>query len=57
CSQKLELGIVLDSSASIPLPDFNKSINFLQDYLKLFDIGQDSVRVAIIPYARGFISK
>ncbi|XP_055863248.1 collagen alpha-6(VI) chain-like isoform X1 [Biomphalaria glabrata] len=57
CRQQLELGIVLDSSASIQLPDFNKSINFLQDYLKLFDIGQDSVRVAIIPYARGVISK
>ncbi|XP_055863252.1 collagen alpha-5(VI) chain-like [Biomphalaria glabrata] len=54
CSQEpLELGIVLDSSSSIRGSDFVKGITFLQDYLQQFDIGSDTMRVSIIPFAKG----
>ncbi|XP_055862749.1 collagen alpha-5(VI) chain-like isoform X2 [Biomphalaria glabrata] len=49
--QAFELGIVLDSSASILPEDFTKGIKFLQDFLKRFDIGIDKVRVAIVVYS------
>ncbi|KAK0068930.1 collagen alpha-5(VI) chain [Biomphalaria pfeifferi] len=51
CDQAFELGIVLDSSASISREDFKKGIKFLQDFLKRFDIGIDKVRVAIVVYS------
>uniref|UniRef100_A0A2C9M5P4 VWFA domain-containing protein n=1 Tax=Biomphalaria glabrata TaxID=6526 RepID=A0A2C9M5P4_BIOGL len=47
----LELGIVLDSSSSIWVEDFKKSIKFLQTFLQQLVIDKDSVRVAIIPYS------
>ncbi|KAK6968149.1 collagen alpha-6(VI) chain, partial [Biomphalaria glabrata] len=49
--RSLELGIVLDSSASILMEDFNKSIKFLQTFLQQLVIDKDNVRVAIIPYS------
>lgn len=56
CTQEpIELGIVLDSSSSIPRKDFRIAKKFLQDFLKQFDIGtgENEVRVSIITYGKG----
>ncbi|XP_059147169.1 vitrin-like [Physella acuta] len=56
CTQEpIELGIVLDSSSSIPRKDFRIAKKFLQDFLKQFDIGtgENDVRVSIITYGKG----
>uniref|UniRef100_A0A2C9LGD9 VWFA domain-containing protein n=1 Tax=Biomphalaria glabrata TaxID=6526 RepID=A0A2C9LGD9_BIOGL len=55
--RSLELGIVLDSSASILMEDFNKSIKFIQAFLQQLVIDKDSVRVAIIPYSEDVHTK
>ncbi|XP_005101236.1 collagen alpha-4(VI) chain [Aplysia californica] len=56
CKQEpIELGIVLDSSSSISHPDFHKGIEFLQDFLNQYVIGDgpNDVRVSVITFGKG----
>ncbi|XP_012934979.2 cartilage matrix protein [Aplysia californica] len=56
CKQRpIELGIVLDSSSSISYKDFQKSIDFLQDFVSQYDIGdgRNDVRVSLITFGKG----
>ncbi|BFZ19082.1 hypothetical protein BsWGS_22121 [Bradybaena similaris] len=56
CKQApIDLGIVLDSSSSIYILDFQKAIKFLQEFLDHFDVGSgaEGVRVSIITYGKG----
>ncbi|XP_012942797.1 collagen alpha-1(XXI) chain [Aplysia californica] len=56
CEQEpIELGIVLDSSSSIAHSDFRKGIEFLQDFVDQYEIGDgpNDVRVSIITFGKG----
>ncbi|XP_059147172.1 collagen alpha-5(VI) chain-like [Physella acuta] len=60
CQQEpIELGIVLDSSKSILLQDFQTGIKFLQDFLQQFEIGSGpkDVRVSVITYGKGIYAE
>lgn len=51
----LDIGIVLDSSASIKLANFEKTKTFLKNFLQQFHIGSgpNDVRVALDLYGKG----
>lgn len=56
CSQEpMELGLVIDASASINPRDFVKGQQFLKEFLSMYDIGpaRSQVRVSAIKYGRG----
>ncbi|GFN84724.1 collagen alpha-5(vi) chain [Plakobranchus ocellatus] len=49
----IELAFVLDSSSSIYPPDFETAKEFIQDFIKEYEIGPEHVRVSIITYGLG----
>ena len=42
---------LLDSSASIDLPDFYKQVRFTQDVVSIFDVGSDRTRVGVVLFS------
>ncbi|KAK7087521.1 collagen alpha-5(VI) chain-like isoform X2 [Littorina saxatilis] len=56
CNQDpIELGLVIDSSVSIPKDDFRTGQEFLKDFLSNYTIGpgKNEVRVAAVTFGRG----
>ena len=51
CTEKLDLGFILDSSGSIGLQNFEKIKSFVKDLTDHFKISQEYTRVSIISYA------
>ncbi|XP_005097974.2 collagen alpha-1(XII) chain [Aplysia californica] len=52
CQQKpAEVVFALDKSSSIYILDFKKQLTFVSDLIKMFDIGKDKTRVAIVSFS------
>ena len=52
CSGAADLVILMDSSGSIDIDDWNKEVQFVIDVISNLYIGPDGVHVAIITYDR-----
>nr|KAG5696869.1 hypothetical protein BaRGS_035279 [Batillaria attramentaria] len=55
CSEKckakpMEVAFVVDASSSIWPQNFTLGLNFIEDFLGLFDIGDEKVRVSLVTY-------
>ncbi|XP_064612846.1 collagen alpha-6(VI) chain-like [Liolophura sinensis] len=48
-----DIAFVIDNSASIWSVDFYKQIRFVQDFVKVFNIAPDKVRIAAVSFADG----
>ena len=51
CTQKVDLGFILDSSGSIGASNFEKMKSFVKDLTDHFKISQDYTRVSLMSYA------
>ncbi len=51
CTQKVDLGFILDSSDSIGASNFEKMKSFVKDLTDHFKISQDYTRVSLMSYA------
>ena len=52
CDKKIDLAIILDSSASIDEDNFNLAKDFAKRLLKRFTISPDNSRVSIVSYSQ-----
>lgn len=41
----------LDTSASVSMSDFQTMLNFVEQIIRTFDIGQDNVRVGVVTFS------
>lgn len=51
CQTKLDLAIVVDTSGSVGIHNFNKIKSFLNKLIDFFNIGIDETHIALISYS------
>jgi len=52
CHNKIDMVILLDSSASLPEKVFDATKTFASDLVKHFDISKDKVKMAVVSYSQ-----
>ena len=52
CHNKIDMVILLDSSASLPEKVFDATKTFASDLVKPFDISEDKVKMAVVSYSQ-----
>ena len=52
CRNKLDMALLLDSSASLPEKVFDATKTFASDLVKYFDISKDKVKMAVVSYSQ-----
>ncbi|XP_065656896.1 cadherin-related tumor suppressor isoform X2 [Hydra vulgaris] len=51
CQTKLDLSIIVDTSGSIGIVNFNKVKTFLTNLIDFFNVGLDETRIALVSYS------
>jgi len=51
CQQVADVALLIDSSSSIKMSNFNKQIQFVQDLVKQFALGPDLIQVSALTFS------
>ncbi|XP_045171316.1 cartilage matrix protein-like [Mercenaria mercenaria] len=57
CDKPADIAFVIDSSSSIWIYDFEKQITFVQELVKMFNIGPDTIQVAALTFSHNVVNE
>ncbi|XP_053375389.1 cartilage matrix protein-like isoform X2 [Mercenaria mercenaria] len=57
CDKSADIAFLIDSSSSIWIYDFEKQIKFVQELVKRFNIGPDTIQVAALTFSHNVVNE